>query len=56
MTAQGEDCVPLAAWAGLDLGDDIAGEALRAAPRQARNVSNAGSFFFESRHDQGLEG
>ena len=51
-----EDCGRLAAWAGLDLGDDIAGEVLR-CPAQARNVSTGESHsFFEARHDQGLEG
>ena len=41
-----EDCGRLAAWP----------RRLRLPPRQARNVSNAGSFFLEARHDQGLKG
>ena len=41
---QDEDCGRLAAWAGLDLGDDIAGEVLRW--RQARNVSTARVILF----------
>jgi hypothetical protein len=50
------------AWTGLDLGDDIAGEGAplgppRATPRQAGNVSHAGSLSrLQARHDQGLEG
>jgi len=46
----------LAAWAGLDLGDDIAGEVLRCpAPGAERVDGREHSFLLQTRHYQGLQ-
>ena len=46
----------LAAWAGLDLGDDIAGEVLRCpAPCAERVDGREHSFLLQTRHYQGLQ-
>src|SRR5271163_1520150 len=52
-----EDCGRLAAWAGLDLGDDIAGEVLRCPAQGAeRGDGREHSLLLAARHEQGLEG